>query len=95
MPLNNKYRMGSEVWSPTHEYALVISIETESGLIAEDHMPPVGPSPRLSRVLKNSNRHCLSGEQSVPRKQFNLMGKELLNIACHVWWSPIILLEHG
>ncbi|GFV86491.1 hypothetical protein TNCV_2156841 [Trichonephila clavipes] len=38
MPLDNKYRMGPVAWPPPHAYALVISIETESGFIAEDNV---------------------------------------------------------
>ncbi|GFX56746.1 hypothetical protein TNCV_494941 [Trichonephila clavipes] len=39
--LDEKRRIGPVACLPLHAYALVISTETESGFIAEDHTPPV------------------------------------------------------
>ncbi|GFT85223.1 hypothetical protein TNCV_496771 [Trichonephila clavipes] len=45
MPLNNKCWIRPVAWPPPRAYALVISIETESRIITEDHTLPVAHSP--------------------------------------------------
>ncbi|GFX73116.1 hypothetical protein TNCV_4501951 [Trichonephila clavipes] len=52
MPLINKYRIGPVPWPSPQPYALVISIETESGFITEDHTSPVAHSPTCPKSEK-------------------------------------------
>ncbi|GFS92896.1 hypothetical protein TNCV_1162681 [Trichonephila clavipes] len=52
------------------------------------------PSQSLCRHVSHIFNCRQIGRINMSRKQFYLMGKELLNIAFHLW-SPIILLEYG
>ncbi|GFX13759.1 hypothetical protein TNCV_1718671 [Trichonephila clavipes] len=52
MPLYKKCQFKPMAWAPPHTQALVISIETESGFIAEDHTPPF-VALQLPEVSKN------------------------------------------
>ncbi|GFY24111.1 hypothetical protein TNCV_1011641 [Trichonephila clavipes] len=52
MPLNNKCLIRPVALLPPHSCALVISIETGSGFIAEDYTSPVGHSPACTMSVK-------------------------------------------
>ncbi|GFX99178.1 hypothetical protein TNCV_2493591 [Trichonephila clavipes] len=52
MPLSKKYWMNSVALLPSHAYALVINVETESGFITEHHTPSIGHSPSCHRSEK-------------------------------------------
>ncbi|GFT83887.1 hypothetical protein TNCV_2019871 [Trichonephila clavipes] len=54
MPLDNKCRNGLVALPPPHAYALVMSIETKSGFLAENRRPPVGQTPVCPGSEKNA-----------------------------------------
>ncbi|GFU59431.1 hypothetical protein TNCV_2299781 [Trichonephila clavipes] len=53
MPLHNKCQFGRLAWPPPQTYALVISTDTESGFITENHISSRSHS-NLSEVGKNA-----------------------------------------